>query len=237
MGTSLRPAAAGLAIVASLLCPSTAPAQRAVAARLTAEFASMNGAGWTGGDAAWSARLPDGRDVWLFGDTLLGGVQSSGRRDPQAPMVRNSIVVAERDGGRRTVVGGDDAHPQSLVPGAGPDDWYWPGPPVVSRSRLQVPMAHIVRTGPGGWDFKAAGSSRNDGAMSKAAFVARVRGRDLSKRWWYWDGSSWSPDPGAASPVVHGVSDQFSHDDPSTEWTRWSRRPLTSRRDLAPSGD
>src|SRR4051812_22896963 len=113
MGTVSRPAAAVLAIVAWLLCPSAAPAQPVVAARLTAGFASMNGAGWTGGDAAWSARLPDGRDVWLFGDTMLGGVQSSGRRDPRTPMVRNSIVVAEWYGGWRTVVGNDGAHPQS----------------------------------------------------------------------------------------------------------------------------
>jgi hypothetical protein len=221
-----------------------------MAARLTAEFTSMNGAGWTGGDAAWSARLPDGRDVWLFGDTMLGGVHL-GRRDPQTSMVRNSLVVADRDGGMSTVVGGDDAHPQSLVPSNGADDWYWPGPPVASFSRLQVPMAHIVRTGPGGWDFTAEGTSlavfslpdlhllsvkpigtppgvnmasaavttprftyvygtRRDGSMSKEAFVARVRGRDLSKRWSYWTGSSWSSDAHAASPVVHGVSDQFS---------------------------
>src|SRR4051794_8491860 len=141
MGTFLRPAV-GLAIIASLLCPSAASAQTAMAARLTSAFASMNGTGWTGGDAAWSARLPDGRDVWLFGDTMVGGVLS-GRRDVRTPLVRNSIVVADGDGGRRTILGGDNGHPQSLVPGAGPDDWYWPGPPVVSRSRLQVPMAHI----------------------------------------------------------------------------------------------
>src|SRR3954447_25066993 len=114
MGTFLRPAAAGLAIIASLLCPSMAPAQTAMAARLTSAFASMDGTGWTGGDAAWSARLPDGRDVWLFGDTMLGGVVA-GRRDLQTPMVRNSIVVADPDGGSRTILGGDDAHPRSLV--------------------------------------------------------------------------------------------------------------------------
>ena len=28
--------------------------------------------GWQGADAAYSTPLPDGRDVWIFGDTLYG---------------------------------------------------------------------------------------------------------------------------------------------------------------------
>src|SRR4051794_33782526 len=73
------------------------------ASRLTAQFAAMNGDGWTGGDASWSARLPDGRNMWLFGDTFVGGVGADGRRDPNSTMVRNSIVVEGRDGSSRTL--------------------------------------------------------------------------------------------------------------------------------------
>jgi hypothetical protein len=116
----------------------------------------MTGSGWTGGDAAWSARLPDGREAWLFGDTFLGGVDAAARRDRATPMVRNSIVVTERDGTTRTLIGVGGT---SLVPGGDADDWFWPGPPVVGADTLQVPMAHIVRTGPGGWDFAVAGTS------------------------------------------------------------------------------
>jgi hypothetical protein len=147
-------AALGLAIVALLAAGPSAVAQPDVAARLTAKFAAMDGAGWTGGDAAWSARLPDGREVWLFGDTFLGGVGADGRRELQTPMVRNSMVVD--DGSMSTRLG---ANASSLVPGGGEDDWYWPGPPVVGRGALQVPIAHIVRTGPGGWDFQVVGTS------------------------------------------------------------------------------
>lgn len=128
-----------------------ADATATVPADLTAKFAGMNGAGWTGGDASWSVRLPDGRTAWLFGDTFLGGVDASGRRDPAAPMVRNSMVVEERDGTMRTQ--------GSVVAGDGDGDWYWPGPPVVGRAMLQVPMAHMARTGPGAWDFKVTGTS------------------------------------------------------------------------------
>ena len=130
---------------------SGADAAAIAPADLTAKFAGMNGAGWTGGDASWSVRLPDGRTAWLFGDTFLGGVDAAGRRDPAAPMVRNSIVVEEPGGELRTLV--------EPVPADGGEDWYWPGPPVVGRGMLQVPMAHMARTGAGAWDFKVSGTS------------------------------------------------------------------------------
>jgi hypothetical protein len=126
---------------------------------LTARFAAMTGTGWTGGDASLSVRLPDGRTAWLFGDTFIGGVDTAGRRDPATPLVRNSIVVQGRDGTMRTLMAHAAGGPCSLVAGSGPEDWYWPGPPVVGNHVLEVPMAHIVRTGPGAWDFKAVGTS------------------------------------------------------------------------------
>lgn len=116
----------------------------------------MDGLGWTGGDAAWSAGLPDGRHAWLFGDTFVGGVDGLGRRDRGTPMVRNSIVVADPFRKMQTLLAPGQG---TMVPGGSPDDWFWPGPPVVGRGSLQVPMAHIERTGPGGWDFRVGGTS------------------------------------------------------------------------------
>jgi len=48
---------------------------------------------WQGADAAYSIPLPDGRDIWIFGDTLYGekrGLLPNG--DPL--MVRNSIGIS-----------------------------------------------------------------------------------------------------------------------------------------------
>ena len=143
-------------LIAMLLTGSSASAT--VASDLNAKFARMNGTGWTGGDASWSVRLPDGRTAWLFGDTFLGGVDRAGRRDPASSMVRNSMVVDER-GTMRTLVGAGASTAESLVPGDGGGDWYWPGPPVAGRGMLQVPMAHMARTGPGAWDFTVTGTS------------------------------------------------------------------------------
>jgi hypothetical protein len=145
-------------VIAVCLAASPALARRD-AAWLNAQFAAMDGSGWTGADAAWSAQLRDGREVWMFGDTFLGGVDAAGRRDPDTPMVRNSMLVSDRQGVLRTKTGHSAAGPTSLIPGSGPDDWYWPGPPVVCHRTLSVPMAHIVRTGPGGWDFRADGTA------------------------------------------------------------------------------
>src|SRR5438093_11757899 len=30
-----------------------------------------SGDGWTGADSTWSAKLPDGRELWMFSDTFL----------------------------------------------------------------------------------------------------------------------------------------------------------------------
>lgn len=225
---------------------------------LTAQFAAMSGPGWTGGDAAWSARLPGNRTAWLFGDTLLGGRLAA----------RNGMVVEERNGTMRTLVGQASTQDRSLVPGHGSGDWYWPGPPVVGRRTLQVPMAHVARTGPGAWDFKATGTAIAEFALpslrlrsvtpvatpprvnmasaavtagrftyvygtgdsrpaGKDTFVARVGARNLRGRWTYWTGRRWSADPSTATPVAHGVSDQFSVVRAGRRWALVTQVPLT----------
>jgi len=158
MFVSRRLAACCLLSLLLLLCATRAHAVVDPDA-LTAEFAAMTGTGWTGGDASLSARLPDGRTAWLFGDTFIGGVDATGRRDRSAPLVRNSIVVQGRNGAMRTITAHDPGGPCALIAGSGRNDWYWPGPAIAARGVLQVLMAHIARTGPGPWDFKAIGTS------------------------------------------------------------------------------
>lgn len=50
---------------------------------------------WLGADAAYSIPLPDGRSVWIFGDTLDGDKRSVKGDDPR--MVRNSIGISKCD--------------------------------------------------------------------------------------------------------------------------------------------
>lgn len=85
-------------------------------------------AGWSGGDGAASIRLPDGRLLWLFGDTFTGTVSVAGRRGPDTAIVRNSLVVT--DGGCADVVGPGRA----ALPGGSDGSWLWPTAGVVTSA-------------------------------------------------------------------------------------------------------
>jgi hypothetical protein len=47
---------------------------------------------WLGADAAYSIPLPDGRDVWIFGDTLYGDKRLVAGEEPR--MVHNSLGIS-----------------------------------------------------------------------------------------------------------------------------------------------
>lgn len=51
--------------------------------------------GWLGGDSAYSIPLPDGRSLWLFGDTLVGKPSQSERAHTK--FVSNSIAISSCD--------------------------------------------------------------------------------------------------------------------------------------------
>jgi len=75
--------------------------------RLVDPCPASPGPSWLGGDSATSARLADGRWVWLFGDTLVGTVSDrcpagegycdrSIDDDPDRGMIANSVGMVER---------------------------------------------------------------------------------------------------------------------------------------------
>jgi hypothetical protein len=79
---------------------------------------------WAGGDGTSSTRLPDGRLLWVFGDTLVGKVGADGVRAPGTRMLRNSMLVT--DG---TCVAIDPTATDAL-PGLD-GTWLWPTHSVV----------------------------------------------------------------------------------------------------------
>lgn len=113
---------------------------------------------WTGADGTYSARLPDGRDVWVFSDSFLGRVNGDGSRPTDAPFVNNTVVVQDANALVQTLHGGTPDDPTSMFVPAEGGDWYWPQEGVVEGNLLRVFLQKFVRTGPGSFDFEWVGT-------------------------------------------------------------------------------
>ncbi|MGD2000705.1 MAG: DUF5005 domain-containing protein [Desulfobacterales bacterium] len=113
--------------------------------------------GWTGGDGTRSVSLPDGRILWLFGDTFLGTVRPDRSRLHATPMVRNTFVVQSGDT-LVTLHGGTEDSPQALVTPLEKGSWYWPSDGLVEGNRLLVFLPRFTATGPGMWDWRWSGT-------------------------------------------------------------------------------
>lgn len=77
--------------------------------------------GWTGGDAAYNRMLPDGRRLWVFGDSLIGKVEAGQRKN--FAMFRNAVGI-ESPEGEVSYYWGDEE--QGVFRNAKEKEWYWP---------------------------------------------------------------------------------------------------------------
>src|ERR1700691_6495017 len=83
--------------------------------------------GWLGADAAYSIPLADGRDIWIFGDTLWGEHRVVNGNTPQT--VRNSIGISTCEKGQWKldyVIRKDaQGQPADFFHAQHPNTWYW----------------------------------------------------------------------------------------------------------------
>jgi len=115
------------------------------------------GDGWTGGDGTVSVLLPDGRTVWLFGDTLLGTVSDDNTRSADTPFIRNSIVV--QNGTRlKTLPRFTGGEPTAFFKPSSAEQWFWPGHGAVDGNQLDIFLHRFEQTGPGLWDWRCVGT-------------------------------------------------------------------------------
>lgn len=112
------------------------------------------GDGWTGGDATYSIPLPDGRTLWLFGDTFLGIVRADRSRPPTG-LIRNSFVVMDGDQ-LTTLFQGSAGNASAFVSPAETEWWYWPGHGIARENTLQVVLFGFKNVGEGMWGFEYA---------------------------------------------------------------------------------
>ncbi|GAA3612926.1 hypothetical protein GCM10022419_117410 [Nonomuraea rosea] len=115
-------------------------------------YAATTANGWTGGDSTYSARMPDGRILWLFSDTFLGPLNANGTRPTNASLINNSFVI--QNGSQLTTVhGGTAAAPKALMPPPDGTHWYWSGDGFIVGTRLQVIFQKYRREGTGAMPF------------------------------------------------------------------------------------
>ena len=105
--------------------------------------------GWIAADATYSILLPDGRTLWLFGDTFIGKVDENNAILPGSRFIRNSAVLQEGDQ-LQTLFGGTRENPEDFIATLHPDStWYWPEHGTVEHDTLRIFVAKY-RTDPDG---------------------------------------------------------------------------------------
>ncbi|HEX8123399.1 MAG TPA: hypothetical protein VF549_19255 [Solirubrobacteraceae bacterium] len=170
----------------------------APAAAFTSMFAATT-SGWTGGDGTFSARLPSGETLWLFGDTFLGGLTGGGGRDRPFPDVRNTAVVQGADC-LTTLFRGTLDVPFSFEPADEDEqaEWYWLNQPVVHGDRIRV-FATRVHQGP-----EAVGSVLATYDLDLARVSVGAALPTLEDQWW---GAAIVDDEDAGATYVFGLQD------------------------------
>ncbi|MBE0648356.1 MAG: hypothetical protein IH596_11285 [Bacteroidales bacterium] len=114
-----------------------------------------NCGGWIAGDATYSIALPDGRTLWLFGDSFIGTALPDSSIAPGADMIRNCGVIQTGDS-LHALYGGTFDNPTDFIPPPQPDSsWFWPENGLVENDTLKIFMSEfITNNGPPGWNFE-----------------------------------------------------------------------------------
>jgi hypothetical protein len=144
-----------------------------------AMFARVPVTTWGGGDIAQTTRLPGGRVVWVFGDTLSrrhGFVHSSA-------LVQSGGVLHVSAAGHQLLPNGATTRGRTTI--------YWPEKVALSGHGLTVWATPISIGHAGPWDFHRIGT------RSRVARVSITSAGDLTFRRW----TGYAPRPAGATRV------------------------------------
>ena len=119
--------------------------------------------GWQGGDAAYSIPLPDGRDIWIFGDTLFGPDRVVVGQEPR--MVHNSLGISTCRNGEwkldYAIKRDSSGTATSFFAPEAKDHWYWALDGFYAKGDLWVTLLcirHSPKPAQAGFDFVTCGS-------------------------------------------------------------------------------
>jgi len=140
------------------------------------------GNGWTGSDATYSMPLPNGRILWMFGDTFLGTVQAD-RSRKGGGLLRNTLVIQDGDE-LETLYKGSNAAPKAFVSPTNQDEWYWPLDATISDGKIQWMLGRLENTMESGmWSFRYTGfdlAILNVDDYSIEKIIPKIRDPDIS---------------------------------------------------------
>lgn len=157
-------------------CSTPAPDTPAGYAAMLNNTASPNSV-WGAADLSISVPLPDGRDVWLYGDTF----ESTGAFPHSTALVQDRGCLHVSNNGAQ------------LLPNDDPQHIYWIASARqawrVGPNAINVTATAITLTGTGVWDFQYAGHMRT------ARVTINSEG-DATFRFWVSDVVEPMPDPG-----------------------------------------
>ncbi|RLD43573.1 MAG: hypothetical protein DRI89_04380 [Bacteroidetes bacterium] len=132
------------------------------------DFFARDCCGVTGADGFYSVPLPDGRTVWIFGDSFLGTVNPDGSREKRSPVfIRNAFAVQDGDSLRSLyqIIDGWESSllipPEAIKGNEFSEDslWYWPGDGFVENGKLKVFMTAFYQADTGNWGFRWTGAN------------------------------------------------------------------------------
>lgn len=160
-----------------------------------------NPLGWQGADAAYSIPLLDGRDIWIFGDTLYGKERLVNGHAPR--MVHNSLGIStcdvEGNFHLQYVIRRAQNKAESFFSPSNPDHWYWALDGFVLKGNLWITLLcieHAKKPSPWAMDFATCGAD-----------LARVSHLDRDPQRWSVDYYPLVPDGVKAYPSATTVVD------------------------------
>ena len=116
------------------------------------------GNGWTGGDGAISYKLPDGRVMWLWGDSFLDTVYPD-RHRPVIGFIHNQLTTMDMNGSNFiTYYNGTKKNPKPYFQ-TSDNDFYWPTFAFMNSNKTSVYvfLDKVHANGGGAFDFNIVG--------------------------------------------------------------------------------
>ncbi|MGB9747704.1 MAG: hypothetical protein ACPLXM_12330, partial [Bacteroidales bacterium] len=95
------------------------------------------GNGWCASDATISLPLPDGKTLWLFGDSFIGEKTGTFTINPSRSRMINNSAVLEDESSLTAYYQGTLANPSSFIPADG-NAFIWPEHAVIENDTLKV---------------------------------------------------------------------------------------------------